>query len=82
MPREIAALGANAAAGVRSPSANQDEEIRKMQNIPFASTEEKLKAMEEVMGPRAVLYMRNKRLMEAQQQQLFEARRPLTRRYV
>jgi len=82
LPREIAALGANAAAGVRSPSANQDEEIRKMQNIPFASTEEKLKAMEEVMGPRAVLYMRNKRLMEAEQQQLFEARRPLTRRYV
>ena len=82
---EIAAIGANAAASAERAvveRAAQDEEIRRMQNTPFTSTAEKLKAMEEVMGPRAALYMRNQRLLQPQQQQLFEARRPLTRRYV
>ena len=81
---EIAAIGANAAASAERAvveRAAQDEEIRRMQNTPFTSTAEKLKAMEEVMGPRAALYMRNQRLLQPQQQQLFEASRPLTRRY-
>ena len=82
---EIAAIGANAVASAERAvieRAAQDEEIRRMQNTPFTSTAEKLKAMEEVMGPRAALYMRNQRLLQPQQQQLFEASRPLTRRYV
>jgi len=82
---EIAAIGANAVASAERAAMErsaQDEEIRRIQNTPFTSTAEKLKAMEEVMGPRAALYMRNQRLLQPQQQQLFEARRPLTRRYV
>ena len=85
LPREIAAIGASAMASAEQAAiqrATQDSEIRRIQNTPFASTKEKLKAMEEVMGPRAALYMRNQRLMQPKQQQLFEARRPLTRRYV
>ncbi len=85
LSRDIAAIGANAAASAEQAAiqrATQDSEIRRIQNTPFTSTAEKLKAMEEVMGPRAALYMRNQRLLQPQQQQLFEARRPLTRRYV
>ena len=85
LPREIAAIGASAMASADRAAmerAAQDEEIRIIQNTPFTSTKEKLKAMEEVMGPRAALYMRNQRLLQPQQQQLFEASRPLTRRYV
>ena len=85
LPREVAAIGASAMASADRAAmekAAQDEEIRIIQNTPFASTAEKLKAMEEVMGPRAALYMRNQRLLQPQQQQLFEASRPLTRRYV
>jgi len=85
LSRDIAAIGANAAASAEQAAiqrATQDSEIRRIQNTPFTSTAEKLKAMEEVMGPRAALYMRNQRLLQPQQQQLFEARRPTTRRYV
>ena len=85
LPREVAAIGASAMASADRAAmerAAQDEEIRIIQNTPFTSTKEKLKAMEEVMGPRAALYMRNQRLLQPQQQQFIEASRPLTRRYV
>jgi len=85
LSRNIAEIGASAAASARAATEERaiiDEEIRRIQNIPFSSTAAKLKAMEEVMGPRAALYMRNERLLGQKRQQLFESQGPLIRKYV